>query len=369
MATNNKEEKFVPVVIGNCAPFRLVLRDTDKWNPTLNEINTLSYDYVKLNRNSTCIDIGIRPFSLIIGFDDSLILPFMHPYNKKESAVNLFNRFLGELLLGGIFSEAVIPDNVAFGRMILEGYNYIDGGFNGLISNFHQALRLKEVSNLDAISLIEPITISTDELTKSYVKGHKIFNRLNHMSPNILLEGVSNYVSSNWAQSLILLWTNIEQLINQIWIEKVVNPDMSKKRKEFLSDFRTWTAAAKIETLLLTGCIMKETYEMLNASRKTRNDFMHRTENINKESVDVALESLFQLISLINSEYDRTDLQNDILSMIKSKHRGSLEKHTSIKNDEVKYWKYMPPLPGLSSWGDKPFELIDELQLRDIKQS
>lgn len=364
-----EKENFIPIVIGNCAPFRLVLRDTDKWSPTLNEINTLSYDYVKLNRNSTNVDIGIRPFSLIIGFDGSLILPYMPPYNKKETAVNLFNRFLGELLLGGIFSEAVIPDNVSFGHMIVEGYNYIDGGFNGLISNFHQSIRLREVSNLDAIKLLEPITITSEELTNCYVKGHNIFSRLNHMSPNILLEGVSNYVSSNWAQSLILLWTAIEQLINQIWEEKVISLDISKKRREFLSDFRTWTSAAKIETLLLTGCINKETYEKLNTSRKTRNDFMHRTDNIRKESVEVSLDSLFQLISLIDSEYARIDLHNDILSMINNHQRGSLDEHTKADNKEVKYWKYLPPLPGHSSWGDKPFEIIEDLQLREIKHS
>ena len=243
------------------------------------------------------------------------------------------------------------------------------GGGNGLISNFHQSIRLKQVSNFDAIKLLEPITITTGELTNSYVKGHKIFRRLNHMSPNILLEGVSHYVSSNWAQSLILFWTNIEQLINQIWEEKVISQDMSKKRREFLSDFRTWTAAAKIEALLLTGCLNKETYDMLNTSRKTRNDFMHRTENIRKESVDVALKSLFQLISLIDSDYAQTDIYDNILSMINNHQRGSLDEHIKARNKDVKYWKYLPPLPGHSSWGDKPFEIIDELQLKEIKHT
>lgn len=79
-----EKDNFIPIVIGNCAPFRLVMRDTDKWSPTLNEINTLTYDYIKLNRNSTNVDIEIRPFSLIIGFDGSLILPYMPPIIKKR---------------------------------------------------------------------------------------------------------------------------------------------------------------------------------------------------------------------------------------------------------------------------------------------
>ena len=96
---------------------------------------------------------------------------------------------------------------------------------------------------------------------------------------------------------------------------------------------------------------------------------MHRTDNIRKESVEVSLESLFQLISLIDSEYARIDLHNDILSMINNHQRGSLDEHTKADNKGVKYWKYLPPLPGHSSWGDKPFEIIEDLQLREIKHS
>lgn len=96
-----ESEPFIPIIIGNCAPFRIITRESDKWNPSLEEINTLSYDYVKLNRNSTCLDVGISPLSLIIGFDGSLILPCIKPYNTKEGSVYLFNRILGILLLGG----------------------------------------------------------------------------------------------------------------------------------------------------------------------------------------------------------------------------------------------------------------------------
>ena len=63
------QDNFIPIIIGNCNPFRIIARDIDKWNPSLDEINTLSYDYVKLNRNSTALDVNIKPFSLIVGFE------------------------------------------------------------------------------------------------------------------------------------------------------------------------------------------------------------------------------------------------------------------------------------------------------------
>lgn len=59
--TDKEETKHVPVIIGNYAPFRLVLRDTDTWSPTLEQINSREYDYVKLCRLSCFIDIGIAP--------------------------------------------------------------------------------------------------------------------------------------------------------------------------------------------------------------------------------------------------------------------------------------------------------------------
>lgn len=362
------QDNFIPIIIGNCSPFRIITRESDKWNPTLEEINSLTYDYVKLNRNSTALDVNIRPFSLIVGFDGSLILPCISPYNTKEGAANFFNRFLGILLLGGIFSEAVIPDNISYGHMIEEGYNYIDGGGIGLIANFHRSIRLKMVSNFDAIALMEPITITVDELKESYFQGWKVYKKLNHLSPNILLEGVSNYVSSNWAQSLILLWTSIEQLINQIWEEKIIVGDISKNRKAFLNDFRTWTAAAKIETLLLTGYINADTYDLINKARKVRNDFMHKTEIISKDSVDFALSSLFQLISLITSDFNYTNQFDNILDLIQKHQRGLLFQHSEkTERDNVKYWRYLPPLPGSKEWGDKPFEIIEDLVLRKLE--
>lgn len=67
--------RHVPVIIGNCAPFRLVNRKTDKWEPTLEQINNRTYDYVKLCRLSMFIDVGIKPYSIAVSFDGSLILP------------------------------------------------------------------------------------------------------------------------------------------------------------------------------------------------------------------------------------------------------------------------------------------------------
>lgn len=253
---------------------------------------------------------------------------------------------------------------MSYGHMIMEGYNYIDSFGKGLISNFHRAIRLKEVSNFDAIQLIDPINISVEEINKAYAKGCNVYERLTNLSPNILLEGVTNYVESNWTQSLILVWTNIEQLLNQIWEENII-ADVSNKRKDFLNDFRTWTAAAKIEVLFIKGYLLPDIYDLINKVRKVRNEFMHKTEQIKKESVDDALNVLFSLISLIDSEYKDKNTFDGVVEMIIKQQRGFLF-HNMEECVDVKYWRMMPPLPGSKAWGDKPFEIVEELRLQEL---
>ena len=82
-----------------------------------------------------------------------------------------------------------------------------------------------------------------------------------------------------------------------------------------------------------------------------------------------SLHVLSRVLSLIDSDYAHTDIYDNILLMINNHRRGSLDEHTKARNKDVKYWRYLPPLPGHSSWGDKPFEIIDELQLKEIKHT
>ena len=102
----------IPVIMAFINPFSVILREGEDWKPALEEINTSSYDYVRLNRSSTAIDIGIRPLSMICGFDGSLLLPYTKEFADMNKAVNKFNETLGYLLLGGVYVEAISPKNL-----------------------------------------------------------------------------------------------------------------------------------------------------------------------------------------------------------------------------------------------------------------
>ncbi len=217
-----EENNHTPIIIGNCRPFRIIERETDNWNASLKEINENEYDYVKLNRMSTFIDIGIAPFSLGIGYDGSLVLPATKDFANKENSLEKFNQTLGILLLGGIYSESVQPDNISYGTLFFNGYIKIHGGSSGLIAGFHKSIRSKLVGTMDSIKLLEPKSISVSDLKNAYRKGKNIFDKIPNLSPNMLLDGTSHYVRNQWSESLIFLWTSIEQLVNQIWKSKVM---------------------------------------------------------------------------------------------------------------------------------------------------
>ena len=374
MDTQKEEAIHVPVIIANCAPFRLVLRDSDTWSPTIDDINNKTYDYVKLSRLSGYLDVGIRPFSMEIAFDGSLILPATEEFRVSEKALNKCNQTLGILLLGGVYYEAVQPGDLSAGRLFVNGYLKGGGGNRSLNSNFHMAIRTKHISPLDSMRLLEPKTITEKEISVAYKKGKIIFDKIEKLSPSLLLNGVSNYVQKQWTEALIFLWTAIEQVIDIIWRKEVVQPaslDEIDGRVKFLKDFRVWTASAKIELLYQNKFIGQEDYGLLNTARKARNNFIHNAAPLDDDKIKSALEALFRLISLCISSYKKADELADVVQSIYKNQRGGL--YPSVRKVELtqeearKYVLKLPNLPGDPNWKGE-YEIIEELVLKPMNE-
>ena len=369
---NKSESQHVPVIIGNYAPFRLVLRDTDVWSPTLEDINARNYDYVKLCRLSCFINIGIEPFSLGVGFDGSIVLPASPDFRTRESALDKFNETLGIILLGGIYSEAVQPTDISFGTLFFDGYLKQHNGGTGHEASFHKAIQTKHVGNLDVISLLEPTTITNTQLEEAYKKGKEYFSKLDKLSPSLLLNGTSNYVKNQWGEGLIFLWTSIEQVVNIIWVKEIIqeekeNEELIEGRNKFLKDFRSWTTSTKIEVLYQKGFLKTKQYKLLNIARKSRNDFVHNGKELTQENVRSALDGLFHIMSLVITSYQNPELLNDTLETIYKNQRGDLiPKKTRFSKEEVTHWLPVPPLPGDTNWKKKKYEIIEALVLKPM---
>jgi len=363
-------ENHTPIVLGHCNPFRIVVRRENEWNASLDDINNKTYDYVKLSRLSGYIDIGIAPLSLGIAFDGSLVLPALKEYSNKDNASQIFNETLGTLLLGGIYSEAVTPENISHGSLFHEGYSKIHGGGNGQIARFHSAIRQKLVGVLDVIRLLNPQEINISEIQEKYTRGKMYFSRLTNLSPTLLLNGTTYFAKLQWAESLVFLWTSIEQLINQIWNEKVVQVNIEatiKGRKDFLKDFRSWPTSTRIETLFQKGLIPIDTYTKLNSARKARNDFIHNGKQLSKSNVEMGLKSIFELISLLVTDYKSMDKLDEQFKSITDNLRYELQPRRILSTEEVSHWLEVPKLPGDANWGTDKYEIIQQLQLKPIK--
>ena len=371
----------VPVIIGNCAPFRLVLRDDDEWAPTLEQINNKTYDYLKLCRPSGSIDIGIEPFSLIIGFDGSLILPALQEFIDRRAVLTKFNKTLGKMLLGGIYSEAIKPMDISLGSMHTgSGYIRHHGTGIGLRSGFHRDLREGYGGAIDTMELRYPRRVQIKELINAYYRGARHFAKLGRYSPSLLLNGVSSYVNQEWQQALIFLWTAVEQVVELIWEKLIIGSsreeteiEQIKHRSQFLRDYRSWTKAVKLELLYQKQCLPISDYKLLSQARKARNEFAHRGLLVTKEDASSALDSLFHLISLIITEHKDRNTLDSVIRIIRENEQ---EEHfqnrgrTVIPDDALEgaVWLPMKPHPGDPSWGNQPYETRDALVSVSKKQ-
>ncbi len=364
-------ENAVPIITANYRPLRFVLiNDTDFWIPTIEQINNRDYDYVKLHRMSTYFDIGIAPYSLGICFDGTLVLPAIPKYYDASHALTLFNRTLSELLLGGVYCEAVTPDDIGYGSLTFTAYTRIIKSGWGPSVSFHTAARLKVIGPLDSIKLLKPETITIDELHTSLKTGRELISRLGEIPREQILYGTTFYVRKQWAESLIHIWTIIERITELTWQKYVVNPfASSKKRREFLDDHRTWPVSTKLEVLFQKKLLPVSTCDMLEEVRKARNNFAHYGKIPTYDTASKALRGCFELASLCASDFESEDLFEQVVSqVVKRCNLEILPQKRMLKLSELEYWLPCPPIPGDKEWGDREYEIVDDLCLKPIAE-
>jgi hypothetical protein len=364
------ESTLVPIITANFKPFRLVRRGVaDSWNPTLKQINSREYDHVRLHRMSTYLDVGIAPLSMGVCFDGTLVLPATPELRDVQSALALFNRTLSELVVGGIYCEAVQPEDIGYGSLTLQGYTRLLGGGEGASISLHKAARTKHIGTLDVIRLLNPETLDHTELENAFSAGRKRLQKLDGIPREQLLYAITYYVKRQWAESLIHAWTTTERIIEIAWASHVSNSVLaaSKKRKQFLNDHRTWTSSAKLEVLFQKSLLPIETYEKLDVARKGRNAFAHEGLVPTQEIVLKALAGGLELASLCITEFQDPTIFKHVIDLANSRCNAELyPKKTQFSDAEVSHWLALPPIPGFKEWGDEPFEIIEDICLQEL---
>lgn len=165
-------------------PFRLVLRDQkDCWTATLDQINDCTYDYIKLHRLSVSLDIGLPdPLCLHIAYDGSLLLPKIPNFWPIEKAVAAFNQALGEILLGGIYFDAIQPTDIDQATLFRTGYFRPRGLVTSLTAQLHFQLHSMVAGPLQSILLHEPQHILARDLFVAHKKGVEVVAKINTLA-------------------------------------------------------------------------------------------------------------------------------------------------------------------------------------------
>lgn len=363
------EDIKIPIFIGNTNTFCLVTFDHDEWNPSINDINLNSYKYEKLCRTTCNFDVGIAPLSMIIGFDGSLILPAIDKCNSSSKALEIYNVFLANVLLGGIFIKAIEPVDISQGFLNGIGYFRIFEAGEGGAAKFHQAAQLKSLNSLDAIRLLNPQKILKSDLEKAFWSGSKYSSALGYSSLSLLIKGITHYSNNLYTEALVCLWTFIEQLIDNIWRLEIVNVGNAHAgHKSFLQDNRTWTIAAKSEMLYQKNFLDIPTYASLSKIRKVRNDLIHNGTVPSDDAVICLIKLVLEIISLIKSRYvNKNELDKTFEIVCHANSRDVFaQREKGISTDQIEYWREIPPIPGDKEWGDKSFDDIAEIHLIPI---
>ncbi len=342
--------------------------EKDNWSTSLTEINRLEYDYVKLHRLSASFDIDLPPpFCLHMGFNGALILPALQELHPLEKSVELFNKFIGKLILGGVYYDSVGPYGIDKGILYETGYFRGFGISHDPFARIQAALQTKMAGPLHTGDLLYPMFIKSSELHRAYNIGKKVTESINNLSVDLLLKGVSAFVGHSWPEALSNLWICLEQIVSQLWnTEFILKTDHVKPeiqgRKEFLKDDRTWTTSTRVEMLFNKQLVDAEIYALLNRARKARNNLIHKGTTPGMVDVEAAFDAIFKLISLI--AYGLSNHMDLISSKYKQmdpiKKREIIVHETPIPVDQMKgvWLGPMPPIPGEKEWGRKKYERV-----------
>lgn len=117
----------------------------------------------------------------------------------------------------------------------------------------------------------------------------------------LVLEAYKEYTLSKWNNSLLLSWTFIEILLDELWkkefLEKVTTEEVGRKKR--LKDNRIYSSAIKIEIFYTKSIVDVDTYVKLNRLRTFRNDFIHEGKFITKSDVNIFFEVINKIVKIL----------------------------------------------------------------------
>jgi hypothetical protein len=133
-------------------------------------------------------------------------------------------------------------------------------------------------------------------------RGRVVLDTVPELSAEFLLKGTTGFTRRDWGSALANLWIVIEQITSNLWASHVLKPAKQGAaidgRVDQLSDFRTWTTAARHELLHQIGVVGGETLGKLSSARKARNDLAHKGRHPGAAAARAAYQGVVELLTM-----------------------------------------------------------------------
>jgi len=270
---------YNPAWVAFLSPYTIILRNAEeKYEVSLEQINLNSYDGDRLSKSVATLSLSnTKKMNALVSFDGAIAIPMSADNPSADIALNNINRIFCALLIGGIHSEVITPQE------LLSGCLHNQEDIFSYIPTLHSRLRHKWAAVTERLSpLMHPRVLYVSELADAYLHGIPVIDAIKNFSPFFLLHGYSAMIHQNRSDALSSLWIVVEQLTWYLWENKFLNssefhPSNMKSRMDSLKqDNRTWSTSVKHELLWQTKFLSADCLAALSAARKQRNELVHK---------------------------------------------------------------------------------------------
>jgi hypothetical protein len=211
-----------------------------------------------------------------------------------QEAVDAFNLLICELNLVGVVS---LPASTAeVGRAELVGNSVHLGAAAGAYQR--RSLPRALVHGARASDFV----VAVDPRYLGEVDGVPCARQLVDIAyplPQLVSAAYGFYSRRLLAEALINAWMSTEQILSRhLWKAKYTSLARDPAHEQRLRDHRTFSASVMSEILLTCEAITGDEYDMVQKSRKARNDLVHEGK-VNTLGTDAAMEAMRMMIEKV----------------------------------------------------------------------